>query len=105
MQMRVLQEKIGRESANLDGEGMVDKIDAFIDRGCFGEGDSVIRGCRNSEIDARCLLGEFTTCVRNRYRQRFGVGMPAAHPDERQTGDGVSIFAVADAANRFHVGH
>ena len=103
MQMRVLQEKIGRKEANLSGEDIVDTIDAFIDRGWLREDDSVIRSCRNSEIDATCLLAEFTTCIRNRYRQRFGAGMPAADPG--QTYDNVPIHAVVTAVNGLHIGH
>ena len=84
---------------------MVDAIDALMDPGCFGEDDLVFRGWRNTEMVEGCLLGQFLTWIRNRCRQRLGARVPKAHPDERQTGGQVSIFAVDDAANGVHVGY
>ena len=83
---------------------MVDAIDAFMDRGCFGMGVLVFRGCRDSEVE-RCLLGEFSICIRNRCRQRFGAGVPGTYPNEGRSCADVSIHTVVAAVNGVHVGY
>ena len=47
----------------------------------------------------------FVIRVRHPRRLTFGEGDPRARPNERHTCDAVPIFAVIDAANRFHVGY
>lgn len=45
MQMRVWLEAIGRKGTYLGGGGMVDAMGVSIDRGCFGSGGLIVRGC------------------------------------------------------------
>ncbi len=47
----------------------------------------------------------FVIRVRHRRRARLGEGDRRARPNGRQACDAVPIFAVVDAANRFHVGY
>ena len=84
---------------------MVDTIATFMDRVCFQDDVLVIRHWRNFEMAVGYLPGECLTCVRNRCRQRFGVGVPKAHPDEDQPVDYVALLTVVTAVNGLHVGY
>jgi hypothetical protein len=103
--MRVSNKKIGREGANLGGDRIVDAIGVSMDLGCSGSGALVVRVGYDFELVEKLWPGRYPVWIRNRRWSPFGAGVPRSRPHERQACGEVSVFAVVDAANRFHIGN
>jgi hypothetical protein len=103
--MRVSNRKIDREGTSLGGEGLVVAIGGFMDPGCFGSTDLVLKNYWDSqEVIVKHWFSWFPVRIRNRHRVALDAELPKAHPNQHQPGGGVSVLTVVDAKDGFHVG-